>query len=250
MTHRIALSLPLMAALLVGGCTETPDPLAPGSSDGVYALGIKALVPLAVGNRWTYDVTVTDTLGAEQAHYTYTLSVLDTITADTSQIKPLPPNQNRKYLTRAALLWYLLEGEEGARTCWQVDTLENLRFRKADDTRFYEQHPFNFRAAIGDVTPTRYIGPDTITWGSGDVIMTGADSVRSTLVSKGNDTLRTTLGSAPYYVYRESYARRTDVADYYYKPGFGLFLIERFARKSDGTMVRIRRDELVSYYFR
>jgi hypothetical protein len=80
--------------------------------------------------------------------------------------------------------------------------------------------------------------------------VTEADSVRSTLVSRAVDTLRTTLGSAPYYVYRESYVRRTDVAYYYYKPGFGLFLIERFVQRSDGTMVLIRRDELVSYYFR
>jgi hypothetical protein len=204
MKNLAALSLILVTGILLSACTEDLDPLAPGTTDGKYALGIKALMPLAVGNRWTYSVVVNDTSGIEKARYTYDLSVLDTVTADTGKIPLVPPSTNRKGLSREALAWYLLQGESGATTCWQVDTVENLRFRKSDDTRFYEQVAFNFRAAIGDVSSPRYIGPDTTTWGSGDVIITAADTVRTALVSRGGDTLRTTLGSAPWFQYPDS----------------------------------------------
>jgi hypothetical protein len=122
--------------------------------------------------------------------------------------------------------------------------------RRSDDTRFYEQYAFNFRASLGDVTPSQYIGKDTIVWASGDRFIYEADSVKSTLVSKGNDTLRTTLGSSPYFQYRQSFVVRTDYTNYYFKPGFGLVLIETYQRKANGSMVRVRRDELTSYYFR
>jgi hypothetical protein len=238
-----------LAALLFASCAENLDPLSPGSTNGEYALGIKALVPLVIGNSWTYKVTVYDTSGAQRNQYAYTLSVRDTVTADTSKIPLVPPSKNRKAFTRGALVWYLLQGESGVGTCWQVDSLENLRIRKTDDTRFFEQSAFNFRASIGDVTPSRYIGADTITWASGDRFVYDADSVKSTLVSKGVDTLRTTLGSAPYFQYREYYVTRPDYTNYYFKPGFGLFLVERYQRTPGGKMVRMRRDELVSYYF-
>jgi hypothetical protein len=68
------------------------------------------------------------------------------------------------------------------------------------------------------------------------------------LASKGNDSLRTTLGSAPYFQYTQSYVKRTDYTKYYFKPGFGLFLIEKYQKTPGGRMIRVRRDELVSYY--
>jgi hypothetical protein len=244
------LNFVLLVGVLFAACSDALDPLSPGSTDGAYSLGIKALVPLAVGNRWTYNVAVYDTTGAAKARYVFTLSVVDTVSADTSRIPLVPPNTSRKNMKQEALAWYLLQGELGVRTCWQVDSLENLLVRKSDDTRFFEQVPFNFRAVIGDISPARYVGPDTSTWASGDVITTGVDSVRTSLVSKGIDTLRTTLGSAPYFHYRQSYAVQTGYTDYYFKPGFGLVLVEKFVRKADGTMARVRRDELASYYFR
>lgn len=248
MKNTVILSLFLLTALLFASCAENLDPLSPGSMDGEYALGMKALVPLAVGNSWTYGVKLYNETGGVRGQFTYTLSIRDTVTADTSKI-PLS-SAGRRSLTRGALVWFLLQGEAGATTCWQVDSLENLRMRKSDDSRFLQQTAFDFRASIGDVTPLRYIGQDTITWASGDRFIYNADSVRSTLISKGADTLRTTLGSAPYFQYREYYAVRTDYTDYYFKPGFGLFLIEKYQRGSDGKPVRVRRDELTSYYFR
>jgi hypothetical protein len=248
MKNTVIVNLFVLAIILFASCAENLDPLSPGSTNGEYALGIKALVPLAVGNAWTYNVTVYDTSGAQRSQYSYTLSVRDTVRADTGKI-PLS-SAARKSLTGGALVWYLLQGESGVTTCWQVDSLENLRIRKSDDTRFFEQSAFNFRASIGDVTPSRYVGNDTVLWASGDRFIYSADSVKSTLVSKGADTLRTTLGSAPYFQYREFYAARTDYSHYYFKPGFGLFLIEKFQRTPGGKTVRVRRDELVSYYFR
>jgi hypothetical protein len=248
MKYTARYSLFILTIILFASCAQNLDPLSPGSTNGEYALGIKGLVPLAVGNSWTYTATVYDTSGVQRNLFTYTLSVKDTITADTSKISL--SSAGRKSLTRGALVWYLLQGESGATTCWQVDSLENLRIRKSDDSRFFEQSAFNFRASIGDVTPLRYIGKDTVVWASGDRFTYNADSVKSTLVSKGADTLRTTLGSAPYFQYKESYALRTDYAIYYFKPGFGLFLIERFQRTPGGKMVRVRRDEAASYYFK
>ena len=239
-----------LTVILLAACNENLDPLAPGSMDGEYALGIKALVPLAVGNRWTYNVVLYDTSGAERGGYTYVLSVRDTVTADTAKIPLVPPSTDRGGLTRAALSWYLLEGELGVTTCWQVDSVENLRIRKSDDTLFYEQAAFNFRASLGDTTAPGYIGPDTVIWGSGERFIYEADSVKSKLLSKGSVPLRTTLGSAPYFQYRQSYVVRADYTDYYFKPGFGLVLIERFQQTPGGTSVRVRRDELVSYYLR
>jgi hypothetical protein len=236
------------AVVLLASCTENLDPLSPGSMNGEYALGMKSLMPLSVGNSWTYNATVFDTAGVQRSQFTYTVSVKDTVTADSSKI-PLS-SAARKSLTRGALVWYLLQGEAGATTCWQVDSVENLRVRKADDTRFLEQSAFNFRASIGDVTPLRYIGKDTVIWASGDRFVYNADSVKSALISKGADTLRTTLGSAPYFQYRETYALRAEYTDYFFKPGFGLCLIERFQRTPGGKMVRIRRDELATYYFK
>lgn len=240
----------LAAALFCSACSDTLDPLAPGSTNGRYSLGVKALVPLAVGNQWTYNVVLFDTTGAERTRYAYTVSVVDTITADTSLIPLLGTNTNRKNLKREALVWYLLRGEMGARTCWQVDSVEILRVRSANDTRFFEQSAFNFRATLGDATAKRYVGADTTLWASGDRIITRPDSVFSTLVSKGVDTLRTTLGSAPYFSYTESYALRSDYTTYYFKPGFGLFLVEKFQRTAGGKFVKVRRDELSSYYFK
>ena len=248
MKNKAFLSLPVIVVIVFAACTENLDPLSPGSTDGEYALGMKTLVPLAVGNAWTYNVTVFDTSGAQRNQFAYTLSVRDTVTADTSKI-PMS-SAGRRSLTRGALVWYLLRGESGVTTCWQVDSLENLRIRKSDDSRFFEQTAFNFRAIIGDVTSTRYIGKDTVVWASGDRFIYSADSVRTALVSKGADTLRTTLGSAPYFQYREYYTARTDHTDYYFKPGFGLFLVEKFQRTTGGRMVRVRRDELTSYYFK
>jgi hypothetical protein len=248
MRNTVLLSLILLATILIGSCAENLDPLSPGSMNGEYALGLKSLVPLAVGNLWTYKVAVYDTTGAQRTTFTYAVSVRDTVTADTSKI-PLS-SAGRRSLTRGALVWYLLQGESGTTTCWQVDSLENLRIRKSDDTRFFEQSAFNFRASIGDVTPQRYIGKDTVVWATGDRFTYNADSVRTTLVSKGADTLRTTLGSAPYFQYREYYALRTDYTNYYFKPGFGLFLIEKYQRTPGGKTVRVRRDELTAYYFR
>jgi hypothetical protein len=248
MKIRAILSLFPLAVILIAGCADNLDPLSPGSTDGEYALGMKALVPLSVGNSWTYAVTVYDTAGSKTKQYSYTLSVRDTITADTSKI-PLS-SAGRRSLTRGALVWYLVQGESGATTCWQIDSLENLRIRKSDDNRFFQQSAFDFRASIGDVTPPRYVGQDTVTWASGDRFIYNADSVRSTLLSKGADTLRTTLGSAPYFQYREYYGVRTDYSNFYFKPGFGLFLIEKYQRTPGGKMVRVRRDELTSYYFK
>jgi hypothetical protein len=248
MKNTVLLSFILLTVILFGSCTENLDPLSPGSMNGEYALGLKSLVPLAVGNSWTYSVTVYDTSGTQRNQFAYTLSVRDTVTADTSKI-PLS-SAGRKSLSRGALVWFLLQGESGVTSCWQVDSMENLRIRKSDDTRFFEQSAFNFRASIGDVTPLRYVGKDTIVWTSGDRFTYNADSVKSTLLSKGADTLRTTLGSAPYFQYRESYAVRADYTNHYFKPGFGLFLVERYQRTPGGKMVRVRRDELTSYYFR
>ena len=248
MKNTFIFSLFILTILLLASCAENLDPLSPGSTNGEYALGIKALVPLTVGNTWTYNATVYDTAGAQKSQFTYTVSVKDTVTADTSKI-PLS-SAGRKSLTRGALVWYLLQGESGSTTCWQVDSLEVLRIRKSDDSRFFEQSAFNFRALIGDVTPLRYVGKDSVVWASGDRFIYNADSVKSTLASKGADTLRTTLGSAPYFQYKESYALRADYTNYYFKPGFGLFLIERYQRTPGGKMVRIRHDELTGYYFK
>jgi len=250
MKNVVIRNLFFLTALVLSGCAENYDPLSPGSTDGRYALGVKALVPLAVGNTWTYNVVIHDTTGNEKTRYSYTLSVIDTVTADTNLIPLVPPSTNRKALTREALLWYLLQGESGVTSCWQVDSVENLRMRQSDDRRFYEQYAFDFRASLGDATPLRYIGKDTVVWASGEGFIFEADSVQSTLVSKGNDTLRTTLGSAPYFLYRQSFVVRTDQTNYYFKPGFGLVLIEIYQRKANGSMVRVRRDELASYYFR
>lgn len=240
----------LLMVTVFSACTENLDPLSPGSTDGRYALGIKALVPLAVGNSWTYSVTLYDTTGAERKQYAYTLSVKDTITADTSRIPLVPPRTNRLSLSRLALVWYLIEGESGVTSCWQIDSLENLRMRKSDDARFYEQSAFDFRSLLGDVTTPRYIGRDTVTWASGDRYIYDADSVRSTLISRGVDTLRTTLGSAPYFMYREFYAGRTDYIHYTFKPGFGLLLKEYYQRTPGGRTVRVRCDKLSSYHFK
>jgi hypothetical protein len=249
MKNLLILSLFLIAVLLFAACTENLDPLSPGSTDGLYALGIKALVPLVIGNTWNYNVVVYDTSSAERTRYTYTLSVVDTVKADTTKI-PLASADKAKR-NRLAWLWYILEGEMGVRTYWQVDTIENLRIRKVQpDSLFLQQTAFDFRASVGDSTPIRYIGADTSVWASGDIVITSADSVKSKLVSVGVDSLRTTLSSSQYYKYRQSYAISTDYTDYYFKPGFGLFLIERFKRKPDGTIVCIRRDQLASYYFK
>ncbi len=249
MKNKLIAAAPLLIALLFAACTETLDPLSPGSVDGEYALGIKSLVPLAVGNTWTYAATVFDTNGVQRSTYTYSMTIKDTVTADTGKIPLLGTQKDRRGLTRGALLWYLLSGESGSSMCWQVDSLENLRMRKSDDSRFYEQTAFNFRAQLGDVMPSRYVGRDTVVWASGDRFVFAADSVRSTLVSKGVDTLRTTLGSAVYLQYREYYVSRTDFTNYYFKPGFGLLMIERFQRTPGGRSVCVRRDQLVSYYF-
>jgi hypothetical protein len=248
MKNTFIYSLFILAIILFASCAENLDPLSPGSTNGEYSLGIKALVPLAVGNSWIYNVTVYDTAGAQRTQFTYTLSVKDTVSADTSKI-PLS-SAAKKSLTRGALVWFLLQGESGVTTCWQVDSVENLRLRKSDDARFFEQSAFNFRASIGDVTPSRSIGKDTVLWASGDRFIYNADSVKSTLASKGADTLRTTLGSAPYFQYREYYALRADYTNYFFKPGFGLFLIERYQKTAGGKMVRIRRDELTAYFFK
>jgi hypothetical protein len=251
MKNGMILSLFVLTALLPAGCAENFDPLSPGSTDGQYAMGMKSLVPLAVGNSWTYRVQLYDTSsGAAKAQYSYTLIVIDTVTTDTSLVPLVPPGTDRKALKREALIWYLLQGESGVTTCWQVDSVENLRTRKSDDTRFYEQSAFSFRASPGDATPLRYIGKDTTLWASGDRFIHDADSVKSTLVSKGVDTLRTTLGSAPWFKYRQSYVVRTGYTDFYFKPGFGLFLVEQYQQNASGTMVRVRRDELASYYFK
>jgi len=240
----------LLAAMGLVACERDLDPMSPGSMSGEYALGIKALVPLVVGNTWNYNTLLYDTLGAVRTRYAFTLSVLDTVSADTSLIPVVPPDSNRTGLTRRVLLWYLLRGESGMTSCWKIDSLENLRIRSSDDTRFYEQFAFDFRATPGQSNAPAYIGPDTVTWASGDRFIYGPDSVRSTLVDRGADSLRTTLGSAPYFHYRQSYATRTDYTDFYFKPGFGLVLREIFQRTPGGTMVRVRRDELASYSFR
>ncbi len=247
MKNFLAVILVLGAACVNGACNKTLDPLSPGSMDGKYAIGTKELVPLALGNTWTYAVVLYDSVsGAERTHYSYILSVVDTVTADTGSI-PLSAGA-KKGLVRDALRWYLLQGELGTRMCWQVDSVENLCMRKYDDTRFFEQTSFNFRAAAGDTTAARYVGADTSRWAPGDVVITRPDSVRTALALK-SDTLRTTLGSAPYFKYVQFYTARTECTNYYFKPGFGLIMTEKFQRRTDGTLVRIRRDELVSYYF-
>ena len=50
MKNTVLLSLILLAILLFGSCAENLDPLSPGPMNGEYALGLKSLVPLAVGN--------------------------------------------------------------------------------------------------------------------------------------------------------------------------------------------------------
>ena len=250
MKNRMIFTVIGAAVLMMNACTDQLDPISPGTLKGKYALGVKALIPLAVGNSWTYSVVLYDTAGAVRTRYNYTMTVKDTITADTSQIPLISPSVDRKSIKREALIWYLLEGESGVRTCWQVDTLENVRVRSSDDSRFYEQSAFNFRAAVGDSTVRRFKGIDTAYWASGDIVITPADSLRSRLISTGGDTVRTTLGSTSYFHYRESYDVRTDYTDYYFKPGFGLVARETFRRTAGGTMVRIRRDELVSYMFK
>jgi hypothetical protein len=237
----------LLAGILLGACTENLDPLSQGSTDGNYAIGEKSLIPLTVGNQWTYSAFIYDTTGAEKTRYDYTLNVVDTITADTNKI-PIS-SASKKNLSRAALIWYLIQGEMGATTCWQVDTLENLRIRSSNDTRFLEQTAFNFRASVHDTTAAKPTSADISIWSSVDTSIT-KDSVKTILISKGVDTLRTTLGSAPYFQYRQLYAKRTYYTDYSFKPGFGLIMIERYQRKGNGTMVCIRRDKLNSYYFK
>jgi hypothetical protein len=250
MKKGISIIVIVAAAMMMNACKEHLDPVSPGSLDGRYALGMKSLVPLAVGNKWTYTVVLFDTAGVVRTRYTYSLTVKDTVTADTANIPLIPPSTDRRSMKRDALLWYLLEGESGKKSYWQVDSVEYLRIRRSDDSRFYEQSAFNFRAAVGDSTARRYIGIDTSYWASGDSIITPADSVRSMLIATGGDTVRTTIGSTSYYLYRESYDVRTDYTDYYFKPGFGLIAMEKFRRTAGGTMVRIRRDELSSYYFK
>jgi len=247
MKNVMILGLLFMAVLFLAACTENLNPLAPGSTDGQYAMGMKALVPLAIGNIWNYNVVLFDTSGAERTRYSYVLSVIDTVKADTSKI-PLS-NTTKQSVNQGAFRWYLLQGEMGVRSYWQVDTLENLRIRKTDDTLFLQQSAFDFRASVGTVTTPRSIGVDTILWASGDTIISVADFVQSALLSKGVDTLRTTLGSGPYFKYGELYPARQDSINYYFKPGFGLVYKEQFHRVN-GRMVRIRRDELVSYYFK
>jgi hypothetical protein len=250
MKNITTLGLILLTGLLLGACAENLDPLSPGTTVGRYSIGMKTLVPLSIGNQWVYSAVVFDTAGTERSRFTYSMAVIDSVTADTSLIPLVPPSTTRKGLTRSALVWYRVQGELGTVTCWQVDTLENLRIRKGDDTRFYEQTAFDFRATIGAATPTGFIGADTAFWTSGDTLITAADSVRSTLMSKGADTLRTTLGSAPYFTYRVSYVTRSDYTDYSFKPGFGLIQVARYERTPGGTMVCVRRDRLVSYFFR
>jgi hypothetical protein len=240
----------IAAVLLLGACTDSLDPLSPGSMDGQYALGMKSLVPLSVGNTWTYTAVLYDTAGAVRKRYSFTVTILDTVTADTASIPVIPPSINNSSIKRAALLWYLVEGENGTTSCWQVDTVEQFRIRSSNDARFYEQSAFNFRAAVGDTNASRFKSTDTLRWASGDTVIIAADSVRTTLVSKGADTLRTTLGSAQYFYYREFSQGSSSYTNYYFKPGFGLILAETFRRTAGGTMVRIRRDELSSYYFK
>ncbi|GEM_PF-1212616 len=237
--------------VLFPSCSRDLDPVSPASMNGQYALGIKALVPFAIGNTWIYDVVVYDTTGGERARYSYSLSVIDTVHADTNRIPILPPNTTRAYLNKDpnSLKWYRLQGEMGKITYWQIDGLENLRIRKNDDTLYFQQMVFDYRASVGSSTATSFLGADTAYWGSGDVVVMAPDSVRSQLVAKA-DTVRTTLGSAPYYKYWQSFSLRSDSINYYFKPGFGLILYEQFQRRADGTMVCVRRDKLDSYYFR
>ena len=97
----------LLAALLVTACSKDLYPLSSGSLDGQYASGIKALVPLAEGNTWTYNVVLYDTSsGSERLRYSYSLSVVDTVTADTSMISMA--SSAKKRLTRDALRWFVL----------------------------------------------------------------------------------------------------------------------------------------------
>lgn len=240
----------IAAVLMLGACTDSLDPLSPGSMDGQYALGMKSLVPLSVGNTWTYTAVLYDTAGVERKRYSFNVTIRDTVTADTAKIPLIPPSTSNSRIKRDALLWYLVEGENGTTSCWQVDTVEQFRIRSSNDTRFYEQSAFNFRASVGDTNTARFKNSDTLRWASGDTVIITADSVRSTLVSKGVDTLRTTLGSAQYFYFREFSQLSSSYTNYYFKPGFGLILSETFRRTAGGTMVRIRRDELSSYYFK
>jgi hypothetical protein len=247
MKNKMTWSMILLAGILLSACTENLDPLSPGSIDGEYVIGMKALVPLAVGNQWTYDVFVYDTLGGEKTRYAYTLNIVDTVAADTGKI-PIS-SASKKGLNRAALIWYLFQGEMGVTTCWQVDTLENLCIRSSNDARFFEQTTFNFRASVHDTTTAKATSADISIWSTVDTAI-AKDTVRTVLFSKGGDTLRTTLGSAPFFQYRQIYAKRTYYTDYYFKPGFGLVMIERYQQRSNGTMVCVRRDKLNSYYFK
>jgi hypothetical protein len=248
-------SLFLLAIVLLAACTQNLDPLSPGVTDGQYALGMKSLVPLALGNTWVYNVVLYDTTtGAPKPPYMYTLSVIDdTVKVDTNKIPIVSPHTNRVYLYSGtkSLKWYRLQGEMGAITCWQIDGLDNLCVRKTGDTLYLQQTVFNFQADTNAMTASTYIGADTVLWASGDIIVTGQDSVKSQrLKNTKTDTLRTTLGSAPFYKYRLLYSTRKDSINYYFKPGFGIVAYEKFQRKLDGTMVRVRRDELASYYFK
>jgi hypothetical protein len=247
MKNRLIVFFILLTSILMGACTNNLDPLSPGSTDGNYVIGEKSLVPLEVGNQWTYSAILYDTTGAMKTQYDYTLSVLDTVIADTGKI-PMT-SASRKGLSRAALTWHLLQGEMGVSTCWQVDTLENLSIRSSNDARFLEQTAFNFRASVGDTTAAKATSADISIWSSVDTSV-AKDTVKTILISKGVDTLRTTLGSAPYFQYRQVYAKRTYYTDYTFKPGFGLIKIERYQRKANGAMVCTRQDKLNSYYFK
>jgi hypothetical protein len=239
-------SVVVIASVLLFSCTESLDPLSPGSGAGEYALGVKGLIPLVIGNHWTYNAAVYDTSGMEISRSVYTVTVADTAFADTSII-PLPSSQKLSS-KRSAFVWYVLRGEGGSVMLWQADTLENLRIRTANDAKFLEQTSFEFRASVNDTSASRSTGTDINVWGIVDTLISN-DVVRTVLVSKGTDSLRTTLGSAQYFHYRQLYTRRPHYTDYFFKPGFGLMMLERYARKQDGTPVCVRRDQLVSYYF-
>jgi hypothetical protein len=132
-----------------------------------------------------------------------------------------------------------------------ADSQDNLRIRKVYDTLYLQQTVFDFRADTNAVTPSTYIGADTVLWVSGDIIISSTDSVRSKRIANTKtDTLRTTLGSAPFYKYSLSYSVRKDSINYYFKPGFGIVVYEKFQRLANGTMMRVRRDELAKYYFK
>ncbi len=234
----------LIFVVMTMACSDRIDPLAPGSLTGDFAVGIKGLVPIAIGNRWTYLVTTYDTTGAETRRYSYTMVVTDTVTADTSRI-PLRGGV-RQSMTPTALRWFSFRGDGGATTLWQVDTVEQLRFRPADDSRFYEQTAFNFRAAVHDTSAAVFVRSEMTIWESSDTATT-ADSVRTVLTEKA-DSLRTTLGSAPVFRYRQRYDARSVFTEFAFKPGFGLVLVERFAVLPGGGTVCVRRDQVTSYF--